>query len=176
MFGSWIYWVSFPFIVFLLVVLWIVYPPDSPWSPWWKTDKKVARAAARLAKIGPKDRVYELGSGDGEFVLWVGKNIGGKVVGIEFDIFRHWWAKMRLMFSGRTKGDIILTRDNFYNVNLKPATVVYFYLVPAAIKRLMPKFKKELKPGTKIMSYRYKAEGLEQIGFDKKNKIYLYKI
>ena len=52
--------VSFLLIVILLILLTFVWPPDSPWSPWWRTDKKAARIAAKLANISKKDIVYEV--------------------------------------------------------------------------------------------------------------------
>ena len=64
-------------------------------------------------------------------------------------------------------------RSDFKKVKINDATVVYFYLVPAVIKRIMPKLKKELNPGTKIVSYRYEVP-LKLV--KKKGELYLYKI
>ena len=73
-------------IIILFILLSFVWPPDSPWSPWWRTNRKVARAACRLAKISDKDVVYELGSGDGEFILIASREFGAKrAIGIEIE-------------------------------------------------------------------------------------------
>lgn len=177
MFGLWSYLVVFALIAILLVILWIVYAPDSPWAPWWKTNKKIARAAAKLAKIGPNDVVYELGSGDGEFIVTVAQDFHPrKAVGVEIDLLRDWMARVRLFLNPKAQKNAQFVRRNFYDVNLKGVTVVYFYLVPNAIKRLLPKLKKELKPGTRLVSYYFKIAGMEPVAVDKKNKIYLYKI
>lgn len=176
MFGAWSYILAFSLIGILLVILWIVYAPDSPWAPWWKTNKKIARAAAKLGRIGPKDIVYELGSGDGEFIVTVARDFRPqKAVGIEIDVLRDWMARIRLFLNPKAK-NAQFVRSNFYQVKLKDATVIYFYLVPNAIKRLLPKLKKELKPGTRIVSYYFKVAGMEPVAVDKKNKIYLYKV
>lgn len=98
-----------------------------------------------------------------------------KCVGIEIDPARHLIAKVRTNLSG-VSDKIQLIKDNFFNVDINSATVVFLYLVPNAIKRLMPKLKKELKPGTRIVSFRYPIQELKLIKEDKKHKLYLYKI
>jgi hypothetical protein len=47
------------------------------------------------------------------------------------------------------------------------------YLVPKALGRLLPKFKRELKKGTRIISYRYEMD-LPLKKYDKENEIRLY--
>lgn len=166
--------ILFAFIFFLLLVLSFVWPPDSPWSPWWRTNRKIARAACRLAKISRHDIVYELGSGDGEFILTAANEFRAKkATGIEIDYTRYFVSTFRKQMSNVSNAKFI--RQDFKKVNLSDTTVIYFYLVPAVITRIMPKLKKELKPGTKIVSLKYKVP-LKQISEDKKNKIYLYRI
>lgn len=143
-------------IAFLLVVLTFVWPPDSPWSPWWRTNKKVAKVACSLSKLSKNDIVYELGSGDGEFILMAGKNFNvKKAVGIEIDYSRYFISKIRAQILGCK--NVKFVRRDFKKVKVSDATVVYFYLVPEVIKRILPKLKKELKPGTRIISYRYEV-------------------
>jgi len=168
------------FIVFLLIVLTMVWPPDSPWSPWWRTNRKVARAACKLAGISSSDEVFELGSGDGTFLLTASQEFGAKCTGIEIDHSRFFISKLNILFNrGR---NIKLIRSNFYSVNLSPATIVFVYLVPRALGRLAPKLLKELKVGTKIISYRYKFpkdvvnNKINLSHHDKKNNIFVYEI
>lgn len=170
-----VYLISALLIIILLLVLSAVWPPDSPWSPWWKTYKMAGLAAIRLAKINRKDRVYELGSGDAEFLLLVAKEIGAKCVGIEIDPLRHIIAKTRVKIDGLDEY-VTLKKKNFYDENLSGATVIYMYLIPRVLKKITPKLKKELKKGTRIISYKYQIEGLKLVKEDKKEKLYLYKI
>ena len=177
MLGAWYYYLAFSLIAILLVILWFVYTPDSPWAPWWRTNKKTARAAGRLAKITDRDVVYEMGSGDGEFILTIACEFKPKkAIGIEIDMLRDWIAKTRLFLTPKAHKNAEFVRKNFYEVKLNNATVVYLYLVPNAIKRLLPKLKKELKPGTKIVSYLFKISDMKPVAVDNKNKVYLYKI
>lgn len=161
-------------IIILLVLLTFVWPPDSPWSPWWRTNRDTARVACNLAGISKKDIVYELGSGDGEFILTAAKEFHAKkAVGIEIEYTRYFVSQIRKKISKSKKAKFV--RADFKKVNLSDATVIYFYLVPAVIKRILPKLKKELRPGTRIISYRYQVP-LSLSKQDKKYKMFLYKI
>lgn len=159
----------------LLLLLSAVWPPDSPWSPWWKTYKKAGRAAIKLGNITRADKVYELGSGDGEFLLLVAKEKGAKCVGIEIDPLRHVIASARVKIQV-LGSKITLKKKSFYDEDLSSATVVYMYLIPRVLKKLTPKLKKELKIGTRIISYKYQIKDLKQISEDKKEKFFLYRI
>lgn len=160
-------------IVFLLFVLSMVWPPDSPWAPWWRTNDKTARAICKLANITNGDVVYDLGCGDGEVLIQAAK-IGAKGVGIEIDPTRVFVARFRL-FKNKLENKIQIKRKNFFEEDLSQASVIIVYLVPKTLEKLIPKFKKELKKGTRIVSFVYEINlPLKEI--DKKNKVRLYVI
>jgi len=150
------------------------WPPDSPWAPWWRTNKQVARAMCRLAKVNKTDIIYDLGCGDGTALSIAAREFGAKGVGIEIDPVRYFFSKIRFNINGLNK-KIKIIKSNFYNVNISKASVVFVYLVPRALDRLKPKLLKELRKGTLLVSFRYKAN-LPLIGYEKQNDIYLYKI
>jgi len=159
-------------IIFLLIVLSMLWPPDSPWAPWWRTNKKTARAMCMLAKVGKDDIVYDLGCGDGTALITAAKEFGAKGVGIEIDPVRYFIAKNRVKVS-KLNSSIEIIKKNFFDVDISKASVVFVYLVPKALGRLLPKFKKELKKGTRIVSYRYEIN-LPLKKYDKENSIRLY--
>lgn len=160
-------------IVSLIILSWI-WPPDSPWAPNWKTNRKTAQAAFKLAKVSKKDTVYELGSGSAMALIVAASEYGAKGVGIEIEPFRFLLSKITIWRSGLNK-KITLKRGNFYKENLSEATVLYLYLVPQTLNRLIPKFKKELKKGTKIISYKYEMN-LPLKKIDAENELRLYVI
>ena len=159
-------------IILLLLVLSMIWPPDSPWAPWWRTNKKVAKAMCWLAKVGKNDVVYDLGSGDGTALIIAAKEFGARGVGIEIDPLRVFVSSMLLSSNG-VSNKIQIKKKNFFDVDISKASVVFVYLVPKALNRLLPKFKKELKKGTRIVSYRYEIN-LPLKKHDKENKIRLY--
>lgn len=165
-------------IIVGLVILWGVWPPDSPWSPWWRTSAKKAIAAGRLTKISLKDIIYELGSGDSNFLVAVCKKYGSHGVGIEIDFLRNLTARLNII-KNKVGDKVTLKRGNFFDYDLSPATVIFVYLVPRVLEKLKPKLFKELKKGTRVISYKYKFEikpkdKMKLIASDPKNEIYLY--
>ena len=166
--------ILFSIIVFLLILLSWFWPPDSPWTPWWRTNKKVARAMCLLAKINKKDVIYDLGSGTGTALIVAACEFGANGVGIEIDPLRYLFSKTRVKINGLNR-KIKIIKKNFYDVNISKASVVFVYLVPRVLDKLKPKLLKELKPGTRIVSYRYEIN-LPLKSYDKANDIYLYKI
>lgn len=166
------------FVVFLLIILWFVWPPDSPWSPWWQVAGRQIREGLKLAGVTKKDIVYDLGSGDGRIPIIAAKEFGAAGVGVEIDYIRHLtaWLKVRLY---NLEDKVNLKRGNFFDYEICDATVVFVYLVPRVLEKLKPKLFKELRKGTKIISYKYKFEPHKNLKFirsDNKNKIHLYKI
>lgn len=161
-------------IIFLLLILSMVWPPDSPWAPWWRTSAKTARAICKLARIKEGELVYDLGSGDGTALMIAAKEYGARGVGIEIDPIRIYISKV-LLFLNHVSDKVIVKRTNFFDENIKKADVVFVYLVPKTLEKLLPKFKKELKKGTRIVSFIYEIN-LPLKKHDKKNRIRLYTI
>src|SRR3972149_7708370 len=137
------------FVLFLLIILWFVWPPDSPWSPWWTVGARESREILRLAKVTKKDKVYELGSGDGRFIIIAAREFGANGIGIEIDYIRHLTARLKVrLYNLRDK--VTLIRGDFFDYNISDATVVFVYLVPRVLEKLKPKLFRELAKNTKI--------------------------
>lgn len=143
-------------IIFLLIVLSMVWPPDSPWAPWWRTSDRKIRKAFKLAGVKKGDIVYDLGSGDGRSVIIAAKEFGAYGIGVEIDPLRFNLSKLLAKFAGVSKQTKFI-KKSFFDVNISDADAVFVYLVPKALERLKPKFLKELKKGTRIVSINYEV-------------------
>lgn len=161
-------------LVLLFFLLSMVWPPDSPWSPWWRTDSRRARLIGKLAKINDKDIVYDVGSGDGALLITAAKEFGARAVGIEIDPLRVMISKLAILFAGQGR-KVKIIRKNFFDADISDATIVFMYLIPKTLARLKPKLLKELKPGTRVVTFVYKID-LPIAEQDLRNEIYLYKI
>lgn len=171
--------IIFGIILFLFYLLSMVWPPDSPWAPWWQMPKDIIRKMYKMVDLTSKDTVYELGCGVADAIVIANNEFSAKAIGIEIDPFRIVLARLNVW---KHHADVKIIKDNFFNINLSDATVLIIYLVPKALGRLSPKFFKELKKGTRIVSYKYKfppeikSNKLQLVREDKKNEIYFYKI
>lgn len=168
-------------VIGLLLLLSGVWPPDSPWAPWWQMPDEVIKKMCKIAKISSRDTIYDLGCGTGKALIYAAKMYKTKGVGIEIDPIRFFLAKWNIRRFHQEK-QILLYKKNFFSVDISQATVIFVYLVPNALKRLTPKFLKELKPGTKFLSYIYPMPEaifkgrLKLVTYDKENKIYYYQL
>ncbi len=127
-------------------------PPqlDVPYVP---TPEPVVEKMLDLAKVGPNDVVYDLGSGDGRIVILAAQR-GARAVGVDIDPQRV--REARANAQRANVGDRAEFRQgNLFDVNLAPASVVTLYLLPGVNLKLKPKLLKELRPGTRIVSHSF---------------------
>ncbi len=166
------------FILFIILAIPILYAGFFG-APPVPTPRKVVRKMLEIAEIRPKDILYDLGAGDGRIIIMATKEHKAKAYGFEMVFFVWLLAQINLFFSGVSKKTKILHK-NFYNQNLNGASIITCFLTPGAMARLKPKFEKELKPKTKIVSYAFSIPGWKPektVKVDKKTSpIYLYRI
>lgn len=122
--------------------------PDIHWVP---TPPAVVDAMLKLADVKPSDVVYDLGCGDGIIVTTAAQKYGARAVGIDIDPQRVKEAKERAQKMGVSDKVTILQGDLF-EADISDASVVTLYLLTSLNVKLMPKLKKELKPGTRVVS------------------------
>lgn len=164
--------VLFTVIIFLLIILSIIWPPDSPWLP---VKKNKVKKMLRMTNVEASDVIYDLGSGDGRILILAAKDFGARGVGIEIDPLRVLWTKIMVKILGVSK-KVKIIRGDFFKNDFSEASIVAVYLVPKTLKRLEEKFLNELKPGTKVVSFRYQIDFLPQIFQDPKEGIFGYRI
>ena len=124
---------------------------DAPYVP---TADEVVTEMLRGAKVGPNDVVYDLGSGDGRIVIAAARDFGARAVGIELDPALVQQSRERALAAGVADRVTFVWKDIF-EADLSPATVVTVYLFPEVNARLLPKFRRELRPGTRVVSHQY---------------------
>ena len=130
-------------------------PLRSPDVIFVPTPPEVVQAMLKVAKVGPGDIVYDLGSGDGRIPIAAVKDFGAaRATGIDIDPQRISEAEANRKQSGVADRVRFLNQDLF-TTNISEATVVTLYLLPSLNLKLMPKLKAELKPGTRIVSHAF---------------------
>ena len=124
---------------------------DVPYVP---TPQTVVDEMLRIAAVTKGDVVYDLGSGDGRIVITAAKKYGVRGVGIDIDPDRIKEANANAVQAGVTDRVKFVEQDLF-QTDLKEASVVTLYLLPAINLRLRPKLWQELKPGTRVVSHSF---------------------
>src|SRR5215207_8557317 len=105
--------------------------PSVAGAPYVPTPSDIVDRMLTLAKVGPKDYVIDLGSGDGRLVITaVAKYKARAGMGIDIE-------------------------GTLFGMKVEEATVVTLYLLPSMMGQVEEKLRKELKPGTRVVSHDY---------------------
>jgi precorrin-6B methylase 2 len=149
--------------------------PDVPYVP---TPRAVVDRMLQLAKVDRNDVVYDLGSGDGRIPITAVQQYGARrAVGVDINPDRVREANQNAQAANVTDR-VEFRQQDLFKTDLREATVVTLYLLPAVNLRLRPKLLSELKPGTRIVSHAFdmgewKPERVEQV---EGRTIYLWRV
>jgi SAM-dependent methyltransferase len=123
--------------------------PDVHFVP---TESTMVRAMLKVAKVGKNDVVYDLGCGDGRIVIAAVKEYRAKRgVCVDIDPVRIAESRRNADRAGVAR-KITFHEGDLFEMDLRDATVVTLYLLPALNERLRPKLFRELKPGSRVVS------------------------
>jgi SAM-dependent methyltransferase len=107
---------------------------DAPFIP---TPPQALQKVFDALDIRSGDTVYELGSGDGRFLLFCAKReSAARYVGIEHNRFLVVLSRIKRFFAGAT--NVQFTRADLYETDFSKATKLYAYLLPSVMNRLLP--------------------------------------
>jgi SAM-dependent methyltransferase len=116
---------------------------------WVPTPQVTADKMLDLARVGPKDFVMDLGSGDGRLVITAAKR-GARGLGIEYNPDLVALARCLAEKEGVEKRARFVKQDLF-TADLSQASVITLFLLTDLNLKLRPKLL-ALKPGTRIVS------------------------
>jgi ribosomal protein L11 methylase PrmA len=126
--------------------------PQLSLAPYVPTPQDVAERMLELAGVTKNDVVYDLGCGDGAFIIAAGK-LGARAVGVDIDPQRVEEARTNVKAAGLTDRVTVIHGDIFDpNLKISEATVVTLYLLGQLNGKLAPRLKAELRPGTRVVS------------------------
>ena len=123
-------------------------------APYVSTPQPVVDAMLRLANVRAGDLVYDLGCGDGRIVITAARDFGARGVGIDIDPRRIDEASAFARLAGVADRVRFAVQDLF-QTDFSEATVVSLYLFPELNAKLLPKFRRELKPGARVVSHQF---------------------
>jgi len=123
-------------------------------TPYVQTPQNVVKKMLDTAKVGPKDYVIDLGSGDGRMVITAAKEYGARGFGVDHDVRLVRAANATAAKEGVADRAVFYARD-LYKTDIHRASVMTIYLLPEVNLMVRPKLFRELKPGTRIVSHDY---------------------
>ena len=128
-----------------------VRPPDILFVPTWEP---IVYQMLQLAQVTPADVVYDLGSGDGRIVILAAQKYGARGVGIEIDPKLVAIAR-QVARDAEVAGKVVFMEGDLFTVPIADATVVTLFLSPTINRRLEAKLRRELRPGTRVVSHQF---------------------
>lgn len=137
--------------VFLSCITVTVIPARAQDVPFVPTPQVVVDEMLRIAGVGPRDFVIDLGSGDGRIPITAAKKFGARAMGVELDETLVFQSEEGARQAGVEKQVQFLQQDLF-KTDLTRATVITMYLLPNVNRRLRPQLL-NLAPGTRIVAH-----------------------
>jgi len=140
-------------------------PPQNPGEPregqagkdviWLPTPGALVERMLTMAQVGPRDVLYDLGSGDGRMVIAAAKR-GAQAVGIEFnpELVAHSESQARAQGVARKARFV---QGDFFETDFSQASVVALYLLSTLNMRLRPTLLK-MRPGTRVVSHAFNMD------------------
>ena len=158
-------------VVICLVLFGAVEPALSAGAPdvhFIATPQYVVNEMLELAGTNQNDVVYDLGCGDGRFVITAAKKFGARGVGIDIDPERIRESRVNARKAG-VDDRVTFHEQDLFATDISPATIVALYLLPELNLSLRSRLFKQLKPGTRIVSHDFdmgdwKPDVVEQLG------------
>lgn len=153
---------------------------DAPFVP---TDTSVVDRIVSHIPLEKGKKMYDLGCGDARILMAAYRRQPEmEYVGVEKNLYPYLRAKFNLWRLGSPK-NIKIVKANIFDVDYSDCDIMYLYLFPKALERLLSKFQKELRPGSHVFSVTFKFEALapseevdfEAHGWDIVKKMYIYK-
>ena len=158
-------------MVFLMSLVWT----NSKGAPWVPTSRQVIYKMLSMAEVKPGEVVYDLGCGDGRGLIAAARRFGARAVGIEVDVSRYLWSVFAVSLRGLWSR-VKIIRGDLFSVDLREADIVFTFLLQDTNERLKEKLRRELRPGTRIISNIFTFSGFPLVAADEELHLYLYRM
>lgn len=129
--------------------------------PYVPTPPNVVEAMITAARIKPKETVVDLGAGDARLLIAAKTAVPSiKARGCELAPTIWLLAKLRIWLAVK---DVSLRIGDAFYQDIRDADVVFLYMMPEVLRKLEPKFTKELKKGARVVSHAFKFKNREPV-------------
>lgn len=173
-------WIMIIIAVFFMAVFGTMFWAGFSGAPYLPTSKKKLKAALALAEIKAGEIVGDLGCGDGRFLFLASRETPARmVIGWEISLLPYLASMIKKLFRFRHSRKVIIHYASFYQADFSQLDVIYCFGLPRVMKKLEPKLLRELKPGSRLVSYAFSLPNLQPAKTIKLTKnsptLFLYK-
>ena len=129
-------------------------------APHVPTSEDVVKKMLELAELKIGEKLYDLGSGDGRIIIMAAKEFGAKAVGVELREDLVQFTRKKIEELGLT-GTVRVIHGDLMQADIADADVVTLYLTTSANEKITPKLEKELRSGTRVVSFCFRVPSWE---------------
>jgi protein-L-isoaspartate O-methyltransferase len=128
-------------------------------APHVPASEDAVRKMLQFAELKIGEQLYDLGSGDGRIIIMAAKEFGAQATGVELrdDLVQH--TRKRIEELGLTQVEVV--HGDLMQVEISPADVVTLYLTTSANEKIAPKLMKELRSGSRVVSFCFRIPSWE---------------
>ena len=110
----------------------------APRNKLWSTPREVIEEAIACLKITPEDLVYDIGCGDGRFLVQCCKATGARAIGIDINEERVKEAQNAIEENHLSSSCSVLC-GNALEMDFSDARAIFLYLIPRGLRLILPK-------------------------------------
>jgi SAM-dependent methyltransferase len=121
-------------------------------APFVATPLPVVGRMLAAAAVGPDDLVYDLGCGDGRIVVEAARRYGARGVGIDVDPRRIEESRANARAAG-VEHLVSFVEADITTIDVRPASVVAMWTLPALNLRLRSRLQADLRPGSRVVAH-----------------------
>ena len=127
-------------------------------APFVPSPPTVVETMLKLAELKAGEKLYDLGCGDGRFLITAVQKYGVKAVGVEINenLAKETMQKIHEL---KLEDTVRIIHGDAMNVDVSDADAIVLYLTTSGNEKLKSKFEKELKPGTRVISHDFEFPG-----------------
>jgi len=145
-------------------------------APYEPSRGKALKSIIKFANPKSRDKIAELGSGDGRICIALAKKLSKnskiEIHGFEINPFLVWISRKKIRKLG-LENKIKIYWKNFFKEDLSKYNKVVMFQFNTITNRLSKKFKRELKPSSIIVSHWWKLPNWKIK--KQEGRVYLYK-
>jgi len=129
-------------------------------APHVPTSEDVVKKMLELAELKSGEKLYDLGSGDGRIIIMAAKEFGAEAVGVELREDLVQFTRKKIEELGLT-GTVRVIHGDLMQADIADADVVTLYLTTSANEKITPKLERDLRSGTRVVSFCFRVPNWE---------------
>ena len=166
-----------PLAILSIILAWFFLIPFFFGAPYEPTRGKALKNIIKFTNPKAGDKIAELGSGDGRICITLTKKLPKnskiEIQGFEINPFLIWISRRKIKELG-LQNKIKIYWKNFFKEDLSKYNKIIMFQFNTITNKLSKKFKRELKPGSIIVSHYWKLPNWKIK--KQEGRVYLYEV